>query len=165
LTTALTYDGSSTAPINAGLYNVVATINQTSYTGSATGTLAVAKIGQTITFGSIAPKTTADAPFALGGSATSGLGVTYTSSNLAVATVSGPTVTIVGPGTTTITANQIGNVNYYSANPVDQTLTVTTGTAPGDSSDVPAMPLWAIGALAAALFAVATRLLKPHRQQ
>jgi hypothetical protein len=48
---------------------------------------------------------------------------------------------------------------------VDQPLTVTSGTVPGGNSDVPAMPLWAIGALAVALFAVATRLLKPQRQQ
>jgi hypothetical protein len=164
LTINLTYDGSADAPVNAGLYNVVATTNQASYTGSATGTLAVAKINQTITFGAIAPKTMADAPFALSGSASSGLGVTYTSSNPAVATVSGSTVTIVGPGTTTITADQIGNVNYYSANPVDQTLTVTSAPVPGDSSDVPAMPLWAIAALATTLFVVAGRLLKPHSQ-
>jgi hypothetical protein len=164
LTIALTYDGSSTAPINAGLYNVVATINQAGYMGSATGTLAVAKINQTITFGAIAPKTTADAPFALSGSASSGLGVTYTSSNLAVATVSGSTVAIVGPGTTTITADQNGNVNYYSAAPVSQPLTVTAGAAPGNSSDVPAMPLWALAALATTLFFVAGRLLKPRSQ-
>jgi 2',3'-cyclic-nucleotide 2'-phosphodiesterase (5'-nucleotidase family) len=165
LTIALTYDGSSTAPVNAGLYNVVATINQASYTGSATGTLAVAKINQTITFGALAPKTTADAPFALSGSASSGLGVTYTSSNPSVATVSGSTVTLVGPGTTTITADQVGNVNYYAAASVNQSLTVTSAVVPNGNSDVPAMPLWAIGALAAALFAIATRLLKPHRQQ
>jgi hypothetical protein len=161
----LSYNGSAVAPVNAGLYNVVATINQPSYTGSATGLLSVAKASQTITFGSIAPKSIADPAFALSGSSTSGLPVTYTSSNSTVASVSGSTVTIVGPGTATITANQAGNANYDPATPVDQTLTVTTATVPGDSSDIPTMPLWAIGALAAAMFAVATRLLKPQRQE
>ena len=39
---------------------------------------------------------------------------TYTSSNLAVATISGTTVTIVGAGTATITASQAANGNYSS---------------------------------------------------
>ena len=161
----LSYNDSSIAPVNAGLYNVVATVNQTGCTGNATGLLSVAKASQVITFGAIAPKTVSDPAFSLSGSSTSGLALSYTSSNPAVATVSGSTVTIVGPGTTTITADQIGNANYDPAAPVSQPLTVSTATVPGDSSDIPAMPLWAVGVLAAALFAVATRLLKPHRQQ
>ncbi len=39
----LTYDGSSTPPTNAGSYAVVATINDTNYTGSISGTLVIAK--------------------------------------------------------------------------------------------------------------------------
>ncbi|MFN8308372.1 MAG: YDG domain-containing protein [Chitinophagales bacterium] len=81
---------------------------------------------QTITFGALATKTTADAPFSLTGTASSGLTVTYTSSDPTVATVSGSTVTIVGAGTTTITASQAGNSNYNAASNVPQTLTVTT---------------------------------------
>jgi len=165
LTINVTYNGSSTAPVNVGLYNVVATITQAGFTGSATGQLSVAKANQTITFGAVAPKTIADPAFALSGSATSGLAVTYSSSNTAVATIAGSTVTIVGPGTTTITADQAGNANYNPAAPVNQTFTVTTATAPGDSSDIPAMPLWAISGLAAVLFTVAARFLKPQRQE
>ena len=165
LALTLTYNGSATAPVNVGLYNIVATINQLGYTGGTTGLLSVQKAGQTIAFGAIGQKTVSDPAFSLTGSSTSGLAVTYTSSNPAVATVSGSTVTLVGPGTTTITAAQAGNANYDPATPVDQPLTVTSGTVPGGNSDVPAMPLWAIGALAVALFAVATRLLKPQRQQ
>jgi hypothetical protein len=52
------------------------------------------------------------------------LAVTYTSSSEAVATVSGSTVTIVGAGTTTITASQAGDNNYNAATNVTQTLTV-----------------------------------------
>ncbi|MDP3072585.1 MAG: MBG domain-containing protein [Opitutaceae bacterium] len=47
----LTYDGSATAPTNAGSYAVVATIADANYTGSATGTLLVAKATATIAFG------------------------------------------------------------------------------------------------------------------
>lgn len=41
LTTTVTYNGSTTAPTAVGSYAVVATINQTGYTGSATGTLVI----------------------------------------------------------------------------------------------------------------------------
>jgi hypothetical protein len=65
-----------------------------------------------------------DAAFSLSATSTSGLVVSYSSSNTAVATVSGTTVTIVGAGTTTITANQSGNQNYNAASPVNQVLEV-----------------------------------------
>ncbi|MFK8061148.1 MAG: T9SS type A sorting domain-containing protein, partial [Polaribacter sp.] len=62
--------------------------------------------------------------FALTASASSGLTTTYTSSNTDVATVSGNTVTIVGAGSTNITASQIGNTNYNAASNVIQALAV-----------------------------------------
>jgi hypothetical protein len=79
---------------------------------------------QTITFGPLADKTYGDAAFKLSATSDRGLTVTYTSSNTAVATVSGSTVTIRGAGVTTITASQIGNATYAAAIPVAQTLTV-----------------------------------------
>jgi ELWxxDGT repeat protein len=75
-------------------------------------------------FGTIAPKAFGDATFTLAATATSGLAVTYTSSNLSVATISGNTVTIVGAGTTTITANQSGDPAYKAASSVAQDLVV-----------------------------------------
>ncbi len=89
------------------------------------GTLTVAKADQSIAFGAPAAKSVGDAAFTLGATASSGLAVTYTSSNNAVATVSGSTVTIVGAGTATITASQAGNGNYNAAPSVGQILTVT----------------------------------------
>ena len=82
------------------------------------------KLNQTITFGALGARTYGDAAFSLGATASSGLSVSYTSSNAAVATVSGNTVTITGPGTTTITASQGGNGNYNAASNVDQSLSV-----------------------------------------
>jgi hypothetical protein len=90
-------------------------------------TATISQATQTITFASLASKTTADLPFNLTAISTSGLSITYTSSNTAVATVSGNTVTIVGAGTTTITANQVGDSNYNSALEATQELTVTQG--------------------------------------
>jgi len=70
------------------------------------------------------------------------LPVAYTSSNPAVATVSGSTVTVVGPGTTTIMADQAGNTNFYGAPTVSQPLTVNATQTMPASNDAPlASPL------------------------
>ncbi|RZJ72558.1 LamG-like jellyroll fold domain-containing protein [Flavobacterium sp.] len=79
---------------------------------------------QTITFNSL-QNAVYGSNFNLNATASSGLGITYTSSNPSVATISGNTVTLTGVGTTTISANQAGNVFYNSAATVTQTLTVT----------------------------------------
>ncbi len=83
---------------------------------------------QTINFPVLPAKLASDAPFALTATATSGLPVSYTSSNTAVATVSGSTVTLVGAGTTNITANQAGNTAYLAAAPVTRALVVNPAT-------------------------------------
>lgn len=79
---------------------------------------------QTITFNALANATYGDAPITLTATASSSLPVTYTSSNTAVATVSGNTVTILTNGVTTITASQAGDASYNPAPNVQQTLTV-----------------------------------------
>jgi hypothetical protein len=82
------------------------------------------KTAQNITFTALANKSYGDANFDLSASSDSGLtSFTYSSSNTDVATISGSTVTIVGLGTTTITANQAGDVTYLPST-ATQTLTV-----------------------------------------
>ena len=87
-------------------------------------TAAVTVADQTITFGALSTYYVSDASFTLAATASSGLSVSYSSSNAAVATISGNTVTLVGPGTATITASQAGDSNYNAASSVQQTLTV-----------------------------------------
>ena len=111
----VTYNGSTAVPTDAGTYAVVATITEPNYAGSDSEDLVVEKAAQSITFAALADVTDIDPPFALGATATSGLPVSYTSSSTAVASVDGNTVTIVGLGTTTITASQAGNANYATA--------------------------------------------------
>lgn len=82
------------------------------------------KINQTITFGSLIAKQFGDQPFDLSAAVPSGLPVTFTSSNPQVAAVVGKTVTIVGAGTTTITAAQTGNTYFAAATPVPQQFVV-----------------------------------------
>jgi len=90
-------------------------------------TLTVNKAAQIITFGTLASKTNADASFALSGTSSSALSVSYTSSNLNVAAVSGNILYITGVGATNITASQVGNANFNAAADVVQSLTVTSG--------------------------------------
>lgn len=85
----------------------------------------IIKAIQTITFGTLSTKTLGDPSFDLTATASSELPVTYVSSNTNVATINGKTVTIIGAGTTDITASQAGNENYHPASSVIQTLTVT----------------------------------------
>lgn len=86
--------------------------------------LIVNKADQAITFNPISVKTFGEAPFDLSSSASSSLQVSYTSSNPAVASVVGKTVTIVGAGSTTLTASQPGNGTYKPAVEVSHTLEV-----------------------------------------
>jgi uncharacterized repeat protein (TIGR02543 family) len=79
---------------------------------------------QTITFNPLANVTYGDDNFDLTATASSGLTVSYTSSNENVATISGNTVTITGVGETTITALQTGDGDFQPAETVQQTLTV-----------------------------------------
>ena len=121
----LTYDGSNTAPTSAGIYEVVATVSDANYEGSASTSLVIGRAAQTITFDSLLPVTYAvGATLNLAATASSGLNVSYASSDTSVATVSGSTVTILKAGSTIITASQAGGVNYNAAVAVPQTLTV-----------------------------------------
>jgi hypothetical protein len=83
-----------------------------------------AKAPQDISFESLTPFTYGDNAFDLTATASSGLPVSYASSEETVATISGNTVTIVGVGTTSITATQDGNTQYLAAAPVIRDLLV-----------------------------------------
>jgi len=128
---SVTYNGSSTVPTDAATYAVIATVANANYTGGNSGSLVIAKISQSISFPPFAaPIGDDESPFPLGGSASSGLAVSYASSNTDVATVSGTSLTVVGPGTAVITASQPGDEHYGAAVSVQQTLTVfRTGLA------------------------------------
>ena len=86
--------------------------------------LTVGKAPQVIIFDEILAKTYGDGPFVLPEKTDKGLAISYQSSNTAVATISGNTVTIRGVGATNITASQAGDINYLAATSVTRTLTV-----------------------------------------
>ena len=94
------------------------------------------KRDQSITFAALPDKAVGDEAFDLTASASSGLGVTYISSDENVATISGSTVTIVGAGTTTITASQVGDASFNAATDVTQDLTVTSVSSDATLADL-----------------------------
>jgi hypothetical protein len=119
--------GNTVTLVGAGTANITASQSgNTNYNAATpvTNTLLVSKADQVITFNSLPAKTYDDAPFSLSATSSSGLGITYMSSNQAVATVSGNMISIVGAGSTTITASQAGDGNYNPATDVNQTLLV-----------------------------------------
>ena len=123
LTVMLTYDGSGTAPTDAGSYTVVGTIGDANYAGSASGTLSIAKAAQTISFNPVTGMTYGDVPFVVSATASSSLSVSFSIVG-GPATLSGNTVTITGAGSVTVRASQAGDTNYLAATGVDQVFTV-----------------------------------------
>ena len=97
------------------------------------------KTDQTITFPAINNKAIGDADFSPSAFASSDLPITYTSSNLAVATIINGNIHIIGAGTTTITASQPGDAIYNPALSVSQTLTVTAVTKQNQTITFPAI--------------------------
>ncbi len=92
---------------------------------SVTQMLVIEKAPQTITFNSLVPKEEGDANFNLDATSTSGLPITYSNSNPDVALINGNVVTIVGFGSTNITAAQLGNFAFLPAEDVTQPLIIT----------------------------------------
>jgi hypothetical protein len=120
-----------TATVNVALNAPALVTNQVGVSGGgatdATGsdpTTITELTPQTITFGFLFNVTFGVTPFAMSATASSGLAVSFVSTTTSVCTVSGSTVTIVAPGTCSITASQAGNANYAAATSVTQTFTV-----------------------------------------
>jgi hypothetical protein len=109
-------------------YNMSALVGSVSANGIVTASTSGAVTSpQSITFGAIPSKSVGDS-FTLGATASSGLPVSYSSSNLSVATVAGNVVTIVGAGSVEIIASQPGNPSYALATDVRQPVTAYAST-------------------------------------
>jgi hypothetical protein len=126
LTNTVTYDGGSTAPTQAGSYTVTATIDDSTYQGSATDTLVIAKAPQSIVFAPLPDRIFGDAPFAL--AATAALPVTFSIIS-GPATLNGNILTLDGAGTVVVRASQAGDSNHLAAEPIEQSINVAKATA------------------------------------
>lgn len=125
--TVATIDGDEVTIIGAGTATITATQDGDETYNPASVVeqeLTVEKASQSISFDGLANRTFGDSDFELTATTSSGLEVSYSSSNESVATVTGNLVTIVGAGSTVITASQAGNDNYEAALNNVQTLNI-----------------------------------------
>ena len=128
-------NGFTITPLSIGSASITATQAGNGTFAAATPVpqpLSVSLVPQTISFGSLASVLPSAPPFVVSPSASSGLIVTLTSSNPAVASVSGFTITPLAVGSTTITATQAGNGTFAAASPVPQPLSVSNPAACND---------------------------------
>ncbi|MBU0765196.1 MAG: hypothetical protein KJ607_10220, partial [Bacteroidetes bacterium] len=117
-------DNNATASWTDGDATIDTAANTLTITNLNTEVLLGTKLAQTITFDPLAAVTYGDADFDPGATATSGLGVEYSSSDGTVATIVLGQIHIVGAGSCTIYADQSGDATYGPAPQQSQTLTV-----------------------------------------
>ncbi len=91
-----TYDGSPTAPTNAGSYAVVGTISDVNYQGTASGTLVIGKGGATVTLGSLSQTFDGTAKAASATTTPAGKAVTFTYDGSPTAPTNAGSYTVVG---------------------------------------------------------------------
>ncbi len=121
--------GSSAAITGAGSCTITASqAGNQSYSAATpvARTFAIAKLGQTITLGTLPAKGLGDPPFSPGATASSGLPVSYATSG--GCTVNQGIVTLTAAGTCTVTASQAGNANYNPAPDVARAFNVVIPT-------------------------------------
>ena len=88
----------------------------------------ITKGTQTISFAALADASLSASPLTVSATSSSGLAVAFTSATTGVCTVSGTSVTLLGPGTCTLNADQAGDANWDAATQVQRSFTVTAAT-------------------------------------
>jgi hypothetical protein len=126
LTINFTYNGSATAPTNAGSYAVVGTVTDANYEGSTAGTLVVAQAPATVALGNLAQTYDTTPRLATAATVPAGLGVSYTYNGSPVAPTAAGTYAVVAT---------INDANY-------------TGSASGTLAVAKAVATVALGGLA-----------------
>jgi trimeric autotransporter adhesin len=128
-----TTDGSGTGVFTSSITGLTAgtTYYVRAYATNSAGTgygseysFTALKNPQTITFNALSSRTYGDIDFDPGATATSGLQVTYSSGNTAIATIVSNKVHIVSQGIVTIYADQSGNASWSAAPQISQSLTI-----------------------------------------
>jgi hypothetical protein len=122
-----TVSGNAANALSIGVCTITATQpGNSAYTAAAsvTQSFAVVVASQTIAFATVPVQALGAVPLAINASASSGLPVTFGSTTPTVCSVSGSTVSLLAPGTCSITATQAGSATYAAAPPVTQQFTV-----------------------------------------
>ena len=115
----------------------------------------IGRVAQTIDFPTLSNETFGSGVITLNGSASSGLGLVFTSQTPSVCSDSGNQVTLLSVGTCTIVASQSGNGTY-----LPDSLTESFVVLASDGATDGPLPPWAIGLLGLLLFASARRQLR-----
>ena len=148
LTVGLTYDGSASSPTNAGTYAVVGTINDTNYSGSASGTLEISRATATVQIsnlsqiydGSTKPVTVTTTP--------SGLSVLVTYDGSATAPSAVGTYAVSAAVTDSNYQGSASGTLSITAPPATTFASTFGGAIPtsdGDGDGVPALVEYALG--------------------
>ena len=145
LSTTVTYNGLATAPTNAGTYAVVATVNDPTYQGSATGQFTINKAAATLAFN------TASLTQAYDGNPKP-VKVTTSPAGLDTVTVTynGSTTAPSSVGTYALAAS-LANSNYVAA-PITGTLTISRQVAYAAFSGTPLTPVGRAPTLTATIY-------------
>jgi hypothetical protein len=128
-TSVVTIADSTVTIAGAGTVQISANQSGNAFFAPATAvtqTLTVNKAAQTITFATLPEKDVDDPDFTISATASSGLPVSFTSSNSSIAAIAGNTLVINAPGTAIITAAQAGNTNFLPAPNQTQNFAVLT---------------------------------------
>jgi len=143
LSVAITYNGNAAAPVNAGSYVVVATIDDANYAGTASGTLTIAKAPASLTLGNLLQSYDGTAKSAAASTSPAGLAVAFTYNGSPAAPVnvgsyavagtitdanysgSGSGTLVISPGVATVTLGSLAQTYDGAA----KSVTVTTTPA------------------------------------
>ncbi len=128
VSTRITYLGSASAPSAAGRYAVAASVTDRNYTGTADGTLVIARATQTIAFPAPPGTPALGTPVALSATASSGLPVAF-ALVAGPATLDGASLTFTAAGTAVVLAAQDGDDNFLAAPSVEIALATAARTA------------------------------------
>ncbi|MFH0907421.1 MAG: MBG domain-containing protein [bacterium] len=115
LTVEITYDGSSTAPVNVGTYAVTGRIDEVNYTGVVVDVLSVSKATQTVAFVSPISPVAQTGTWTVAATASSSLLVTNFSVLNGPGEVVGDQLTFTNAGYVTLSAVQEGDGNWLAA--------------------------------------------------
>jgi hypothetical protein len=145
---AVTYNGSSIAPVNAGTYTVTATVTQAGYTGTASGVLTIGKASATVSL--------ANLKFTYDGSAKSVTATTDPTGLAVTVTYNGSTTPPTAAGSYIVVATVIDS-NYQGS----ATTTMTIADPGSGAAAVPALGPWGIMFAAAGLGGIMFLRRKP----
>ena len=117
-------------PLKAGAITVTASQegDKNHLPASISRDVTIPYVSQSITFSPIEARTFGDDPFELIATSSSGLAVTFASSDENILSIAGNIATILKPGSVTVTASQDGTDIFSPATPVNKNLTISKAT-------------------------------------